>query len=60
MYFTLEKQPKPPLGLIPKRFHDDRRRAEIILAVYRYIEADEAIPIEWIEEYNKLLEKVGD
>ena len=54
---------KPPLGLIPKRFHDERVRAErfneVCGAIVRYYDAGLKIDIEWIEEYNELVECVG-
>ena len=53
---------KPPLGLIPKRFHDERVRAErfneVCGAIVRYYDAGLKINIEWIEEYNELVECV--
>ena len=54
---------KPPLGLIPKRFHDERinteRFNEVCGAIARYYDAGLKINIEWIEEYNELVECVG-
>jgi hypothetical protein len=54
---------KPPLGLMPKRFHDERVRAErfneVCGAIARYYDAGLKINIEWIEEYNELVECVG-
>lgn len=47
----------PPLGLCPRRIHEQRRMNEIKEAVKRYFEANQAIPIEWITEYNELREK---
>jgi len=50
---------KPPLGLIPKRFHDERVKAErfneVCGAIARYYNAGLKINIEWIEEYNELV-----
>jgi hypothetical protein len=54
---------KPPLGLIPKRFNDERvkveRFNEVCGAIARYYDAGFKIKIEWIEEYNELVECVG-
>lgn len=54
---------KPPLGLIPKKFHDERvkveRFNEVCGAIARYYDAGLKINIEWIEEYNELVECVG-
>ena len=54
---------QPPLGLIPKKFHDERVRAErfneVCGAIARYYDAGLKINIVWIEEYNELVECVG-
>jgi hypothetical protein len=54
---------KPPLGLIPKKFHNERvnveRFNEVCGAIARYYDAGLKINIEWIEEYNELIECVG-
>ena len=51
---------KPPLGLIPKKFHDERvkveRFNEVCGAIARYYDAGLKINIEWIEEYNDLVD----
>ncbi len=52
---------RPPLGLIPKKFHDERvkveRFKEVCGAIARYYDAGMKINIEWIEEYNELVGK---
>lgn len=54
---------KPPLGLMPKKFHDERvkveRFNEVRGAIARYYDAGLKINIEWIEEYNELVECVS-
>lgn len=54
---------RPPLGLIPKKFHDRRvkveRFNEVCGAIARYYDAGMKINVEWIEEYNELVELVG-
>ena len=57
---------KPPLGLIPKRFHDvffervkEERLNKVREAIARYYNAGLKINIEWIEEYNELVDCVG-
>ena len=54
---------KPPLGLIPKRFHDERvkveRFNEVCGAIVRHYDAGLKINVEWIEEYNELVECIG-
>lgn len=54
---------RPPLGLTPKKFHDERvkieRFNEVCGAIVRYYDVGMKINIEWIEEYNELVECVG-
>lgn len=53
----------PPIGLIPKRFYIDRCNVErfndVCGAISRYYNAGLKINIEWIKEYNELVELVG-
>jgi hypothetical protein len=49
---------KPPLGLTPKWVRDKERFDEICAALSRYYNAGKKIPIEWVEEYNSLVEGV--
>ena len=46
---------KPPIGLKPKWVADLQRLREVQRALVRYYETEQAIPIEWIEEYNELI-----
>jgi hypothetical protein len=54
------KVEKPPLGLIPKQFYEERikreRFIEVCEAINRYYTAGREINIEWIEEYNELIQ----
>ena len=54
---------RPPLGLIPKNIHYKRvkveRFNEVCGAIARYYDAGMKINIEWIEEYNELIDSVG-
>ncbi len=47
---------KPPLGLTPKRIVQEKRLNDVCLAISRYWTAGLKIPIEWVEEYNELVE----
>jgi len=51
---------KPPIGLMPKTIHDERvnrdRLNEVRSAITRYIDAGLKVSVEWIEEYNELIE----
>ena len=56
----MKKEPeqiiKPPIGLIPKWVIDKERLNDIRGAIVRYYDAELKIPIEWIEEYNQLID----
>ena len=47
---------KPPLRLMPEWLHKEQRVNDILDAIMRYHNEKLKIPIEWIEEYNKLTE----
>jgi len=49
---------KPPLGLTPRRFTDEKRLNEVQGALVRYYDANKAIPLDWIIEYNELVERL--
>ena len=58
--FIRDNSTKPPLGLIPKIHHDNlvkvERFNEVCGAIARYYDARLMIKIEWIEEYNELVD----
>ena len=45
---------KPPLGLVPRRIHNENRVSDIKQAVNRMFDADSCVDVAWIEEYNEL------
>jgi hypothetical protein len=49
-----EQHTKPPLGLKPKKIHDQQRLLEIIDAMSRYASTGDAIPAEWFAEASYL------
>ena len=55
---------KPPLGIMPKAIHERNTKIErlndVCGAIARYYVAGMKIKIEWIEEYNELIECVGE
>lgn len=55
-----EQAVKPPIGLIPKRFYkkneNNNRFQDVCGAITRYYNAGLKINVEWIEEYNELIE----
>ena len=53
-----EEEPKcekPPLGVMPKYIWDKKRLSDLASAIQRYIDAEKAIPKEWVGEYNELI-----
>jgi len=44
---------KIPIGIMPKRFHDDKRFIDLCDAIRRYYDSETPIPAEWIEEWNE-------
>jgi len=54
----MERLVKPPLGIIPKKIWKEQRLGDLRDAVERYLEANQRVPIEWIKEYNELLEDI--
>ena len=48
---------KPPLGVLPRRIHDEYRLEALSEAISRYVDAQVTIKPEWIEEYNELVKK---
>jgi len=52
----LEEIVKPPIGLRPKWIIDKERLNEVRSAIVRYYDAGLKIPIEWLKEYNQLID----
>jgi len=51
--------PKPPLGIMPAKLFYSERIEELKQAIYRRLESNMVVPIEWAEEYNELVSKYG-
>ena len=47
---------KPTLGLRPRKIASHDRYIEVCEALCRFLEDQKKIPIEWISEYNDLIE----
>jgi len=47
---------KPPIGIMPKKLHREQRFYDICEAISKRYMAEINIPIEWVEEYNELLD----
>lgn len=58
------KREKPPLGIMSKANHqiliNKERHSELCAAISRYYAKNLKIPIEWIEEYNELIDELKD
>ena len=54
----LEQIVKPPIGLKPKWLSDKERLNEVRSAIVRYYRAELKIPIEWVKEYNELIDNI--
>ena len=50
---------KPPIGLRPEWLAKEMRLNEVKEALWRYFEAGLGIPIEWVQEYNELIDNVS-
>jgi len=51
---VVAKLQAPPVGLKPKKLHDQERLIEIIDAMYRYVSTNNVIPAEWFAEVQYL------
>lgn len=51
----MERPVNSPLGVIPKKIWKEQRLGDLRDAIDRYLEANQRVPVEWIEEYNELL-----
>ena len=52
-----EQHIKPPLGVTPRDMWDRKRQEELAAAMERYLEADEKIPKEWLDEYKEISDR---
>lgn len=41
---------QPPIGIMPRWLHDERRVEELLKAMLRYAQASKAFPVEWALE----------
>ena len=48
---------RPPLGITPKYIMELQRLETIREGIERYIKTRKQIPLEWISEYNELLQR---
>jgi hypothetical protein len=55
----LTKQ-KPPRGVMPRFLWEEMRLKSLQGAISRRLERGFSIDKEWIDEYNELVEKVGE
>ena len=48
---------KPPMGVVPRKFSDRERYAHLKIAICNYINDNRQVPLEWLSEYNELIDK---
>ena len=52
-----------PLGIMPRDIWDEKNRkqrlADLLQAMWRYVEADKPVPPEWVTELGELLGRAG-
>lgn len=51
-------QQSKPVGIKDQEDLDNERLTEIVDAIVRYRKAEMAIPTQWIEEYNTIIERI--
>jgi hypothetical protein len=49
---------KPPLGIMPRKIHQEIRRNDLIAAIERYRQVGKNIPPEWYDELSDILIKL--
>lgn len=49
---------KPPLGVMPRKFWEERRISELYRAITEYREAGLPELPEWLDEYMELIKKL--
>ena len=54
----MKKTLKPPLGAKPRFLFEDERIAELKAAIARFLDTNWPIPVELVEEYNELTDKL--
>lgn len=47
-------QTVPPIGIMPRHIHEERRADELAKAIIRYANSGTPIPTEWVAEHNEL------
>lgn len=48
-------QRTPPVGVKPRKLHDEQRALDLLAAMVRYVTHERRIPSEWIEELDGLV-----
>lgn len=51
---------KPPLGVMPRKMWDRQRQKDLADAMVRYLKAGMKAPLEWIEEYNEISDRLKE
>jgi hypothetical protein len=50
----VDEQTRPPLGIMPKYIWDSRRFQDLQYVIARYLEANQPIPPQWVDEFITL------
>lgn len=45
---------KPPLGVLPKFLWDEQRMVDLTEAINRFMDANEPVPSEWVQELAEI------
>ena len=53
----IRRTTEPPLGVMPRFVADERRLEELKEAMIRFISANWPISVEWLTEYNEIIER---
>lgn len=58
-YAAFKRYTKPTKGPRPRRLLDEERFHEIMAAINDRILYGQYIPLEWVEEYNEIIERLS-
>lgn len=50
---------KPPLGVMPEIFWNERRQQDLTDAIGRYAEVKKPVPVEWFDEHARLRKRLN-
>ena len=59
-YMPSTEATKPPLGVMPREMWYRQRQKDLADAMVRYLKAGMKAPLEWIEEYNEISDRLEE